>query len=71
MGGGESKIIKGLDHKVNLKNDEMELNTCEFLTCAPEYFTNNNKIKSNKLLFIIILLILLLYFILIYNMKYI
>lgn len=69
MGGGESKIVKGLDHSVGLINDDIELNKCEYLKCVPEYFRNKN--KSNQLLFIVILIILLIYFILIYNMKYI
>ena len=71
MGGGESKIVKGLDHSVGLINDDIELNKCEYLKCVPEYFRNKNKNKSNQLLFIVILIILLIYFILIYNMKYI
>ena len=73
MGSGDSKIVKGLDHDVNNKIDEIILDKCDFLTCPPEeYFTNmRNKINKNQLLFIIILLILLIYFILVYNMKYI
>ena len=64
MGGGESKIIKGLDHTVGNNQDSIQIDTCDYITCTPEYFTNKHKLHEYQITVIIILII---YFILIYN----
>ena len=67
MGGGESKIIKGLDHAVGNNQDSIQINTCDYITCPPEYFTNKHKLHKYQITVIIIMIILIIYFILIYN----
>jgi len=64
MGGDGSKIIKGLDHAVGNNQDSIQINTCDYITCPPEYFTNKHKLHEYQ---ITVMIILIIYFILIYN----